>query len=100
MKEAAIPYENRGGKDEPDEELDSCCLAMGVGRLYCGCEGCFVRLFAKDEFVRPLRPLSLWAQSVGMTHSANAILFDAAAANVLADIRRAAMSMAAKDCCP
>jgi hypothetical protein len=53
---------------------------------------------ARDEFVRLLRPVGRWAQSVGMTHSANASLFDAAVTNVLADMRRAAMSMVANDC--
>lgn len=55
VKEAAIPYENRGGGDVADEELYSCRLAMGVGRLCCRCEGGFVRLLASDEFVRFLR---------------------------------------------
>lgn len=90
-----MPYENRGGGCAA---LDSCRLAMGVGRLYCLRDGVFVRLLARDEFVRLLRPVGRWAQSVGMTHSANASLFDAAVTNVLADMRRAAMSIVAKDC--
>jgi hypothetical protein len=94
VKDAAIPYENRGGGDVADEELYSCRFAMGVRRLCCRCEGAFVR---REGVVRFLRPVDRWAQSVGMAYSAKAILFDAAVTNVLADMRRAAMSMAAKD---
>lgn len=97
MKEAATPYENRGAGDVVDEELYSCRWAMEVGRAHCCCEGGFVRLLAREGYVRLLRPVERWAQNVGMTYSAKAILFDAAVTSVVADMRRAAMSMAAKE---